>query len=362
MANPLGGVPMKAKFQTILLMTLTIAPAVAEENNVYGGIGKLKLSDDVTWIDETPLRPESYIGQLYVVDKKDLPSFYFASIPLPVAVEEEPSIKKSLLVKSTKDGSVSFLDIFKISGQKESVYQFQIVNSKKWSANSASPDYLKAITTFRNDPMTTTLFDSPETASVLMVTGVVQKKIWYKVFKKEGWGGSGTYYVKVEGNDYSSSDEYEESVKYGLLLRPIHSVNHALPKHITSASQVEDVSKNTVLPKGVTDRVAMIVSNSIYSDFRRKNFYGGGATAAPAAAQAEPMDMKAMESKGVEATLVKIEGEFYMLKGKNGKEFKGHFDDKTKKVGKLKAGSIVVISIDDKGHTTEIGVRGAMEQ
>ncbi|MBI3774197.1 MAG: hypothetical protein HY273_01350 [Gammaproteobacteria bacterium] len=58
--------------------------------------------------------------------------------------------------------------------------------------------------------------------------------------------------------------------------------------------------------------------------------------------------------KGVEATLVKIEGEFYMLKDKDGKEFKGHFNDKTKKVGSIKAGSMVVISIDDKGHTTEI--------
>ncbi len=62
----------------------------------------------------------------------------------------------------------------------------------------------------------------------------------------------------------------------------------------------------------------------------------------------------AADAKGVEATLVKIDGEFYMLKDKAGKEFKGHFNDKTKKVGDIKAGSMVVISIDDKGHTTEI--------
>ena len=58
--------------------------------------------------------------------------------------------------------------------------------------------------------------------------------------------------------------------------------------------------------------------------------------------------------KNVEATLVKIDGEFYMLKDKTGKEFKGHFNDKTKKVGNIKAGSMVVVSIDDTGHTTEI--------
>ncbi len=77
--------------------------------------------------------------------------------------------------------------------------------------------------------------------------------------------------------------------------------------------------------------------------------------AAPAAAPMEKhMDMKATEMKAVEATLVKIDGEFYILKDKDGKEFKGHFNDKTKKVGSIKPGSTVVVSIDDKGHTTEI--------
>ena len=77
--------------------------------------------------------------------------------------------------------------------------------------------------------------------------------------------------------------------------------------------------------------------------------------AAPAAAPMEKhMDMKATEMKAVEATLVKVDGEFYILKDKDGKEFKGHFNDKTKKVGSIKPGSMVVVSIDDKGHTTEI--------
>ena len=77
------------------------------------------------------------------------------------------------------------------------------------------------------------------------------------------------------------------------------------------------------------------------------------AAAPPAAAPAAPA-APATAVKGMEATLVKIEGEFYILKDKDGKEFKGHFNDKTKKVGSIKPGSMVVVSIDDKGHTTEI--------
>ncbi len=79
------------------------------------------------------------------------------------------------------------------------------------------------------------------------------------------------------------------------------------------------------------------------------------APAAPAAAPAAPAAVAApAAAKGVEATLVKVDGEFYILKDKDGKEFKGHFNDKTKKVGSIKPGSMVVVSIDDKGHTTEI--------
>lgn len=60
------------------------------------------------------------------------------------------------------------------------------------------------------------------------------------------------------------------------------------------------------------------------------------------------------DGKGIEGTVTKIEGEFYYVKDKAGKEVKGHFNDKTKKVGDIKVGAMVEIYIDDKGHTTEI--------
>lgn len=75
------------------------------------------------------------------------------------------------------------------------------------------------------------------------------------------------------------------------------------------------------------------------------------ADAAPAAAPAAPA---AAAAKGIEGTLTKIEGEYYFVKDKAGKEVKGHFNASTKKVGDIKAGAMVEIYIDDKGHTTEI--------
>lgn len=60
------------------------------------------------------------------------------------------------------------------------------------------------------------------------------------------------------------------------------------------------------------------------------------------------------DGKGIEGTLTKVEGEFYFVKDKAGKEVKGHFNASTKKVGDIKVGASVEIYIDDKGHTTEI--------
>lgn len=60
------------------------------------------------------------------------------------------------------------------------------------------------------------------------------------------------------------------------------------------------------------------------------------------------------DGKGIEGTVTKIEGEFYFVKDKAGKEVKGHFNASTKKTGDIKVGSMVEIYIDDKGHTTEI--------
>jgi hypothetical protein len=57
---------------------------------------------------------------------------------------------------------------------------------------------------------------------------------------------------------------------------------------------------------------------------------------------------------GVEGTLSKIEGEYYYVTTKDGKEVKGHFNDKTMKKGDIKVGAMVEIYVDDKGHTTKI--------
>ena len=51
--------------------------------------------------------------------------------------------------------------------------------------------------------------------------------------------------------------------------------------------------------------------------------------------------------------LTKIDGSFYVVKDKDGKEHKIHFNDSTKKTGDVKAGSHVEVD-DANGHANSI--------
>lgn len=57
----------------------------------------------------------------------------------------------------------------------------------------------------------------------------------------------------------------------------------------------------------------------------------------------------------VSGELVKIDGSFYVVKDKDGKEHRIHFNDSTMKTGDVKAGAQVNVD-DDKGHAKSIKV------
>lgn len=254
---------MKKAIAILILLAIS-ASVIAQENTVFGDINSFDIADNVKWINETPERPEDLIGKVYFVAKDKSSTEYFLPISVPYVNEDKPSIKKSIIVKSNKDGAIGFLEYFTISGKKNSVYEFQVVNDEVWSANQRSPDYLKAVTEFRNNPIVSPVFSSDDISDIFMVTGVFKRKIWYREFSEEEKSGSVSYFLKIDGKDYYSSATYEEVVKYGVQLKPIHSSRFKLPSLVFSANQVEEISgKISVRPEvltGVVNAVANTVS------------------------------------------------------------------------------------------------------
>jgi len=65
-------------------------------------------------------------------------------------------------------------------------------------------------------------------------------------------------------------------------------------------------------------------------------------------------EMAAPGSKSVTGNLLKIEGEFYVVKDAAGKEVRLHVDKSTKLEGSIKAGDKIEAQATDKGHALSV--------
>ena len=62
----------------------------------------------------------------------------------------------------------------------------------------------------------------------------------------------------------------------------------------------------------------------------------------------------------VSGDLVKIDGSFYVVKDKDGKEHRIHFNETTKTEGDIKAGAKVEVDVDAANHANSIKAMAAM--
>ena len=70
-------------------------------------------------------------------------------------------------------------------------------------------------------------------------------------------------------------------------------------------------------------------------------------------------EMAAPDSQVVKGDLLKIDGEFYVVKDASGKEVRLHVDGTSKLEGTFKAGDKIEAQASDKGHALSIKPAGA---
>ena len=116
----------------LLLITTLAFPLLgfSQETTIFGDIGSFKIADNVKWINETPERPGDLVGKVYFVAKDKSSTEYFLPIDVPYVNEDKPSIKKSVIVKSSKDGQIGFLEYFTISGKRIAFTNFRLLMTK----------------------------------------------------------------------------------------------------------------------------------------------------------------------------------------------------------------------------------------
>ena len=74
---------------------------------------------------------------------------------------------------------------------------------------------------------------------------------------------------------------------------------------------------------------------------------------------AAPGEMAAPGSQAVKGDLLRIDGEFYVVKDTSGKEVRLHVDGTSKLEGTFKAGDKIEAQASDKGHALSIKPAGA---
>lgn len=76
-------------------------------------------------------------------------------------------------------------------------------------------------------------------------------------------------------------------------------------------------------------------------------------------AMAAPGEMAAPGSQAIKGDLLRIDGEFYVVKDTSGKEVRLHVDGTSKLEGTFKAGDKIEAQASDKGHALSIRPAGA---
>jgi hypothetical protein len=79
-------------------------------------------------------------------------------------------------------------------------------------------------------------------------------------------------------------------------------------------------------------------------------------------AMAAPGEMAAPGSQAIKGDLLRIDGEFYVVKDTSGKEVRLHVDATSKLEGTFKAGDKIEAQASDKGHALSIRPAGSASE
>jgi hypothetical protein len=140
-----------------------------------------------------------------------------------IASVDEKSILKSpqtiseLIIDSKMSASAGFLSFVSLSVSQDEVYELRVINNMAARLVDKGDQWDQALSKWMVNPLCQQLINNPKVGSISIVTGVVQKYMTSKKYKKfEAGAKGGGWGVNVAGNLYLSSSEFQLDVIYGL--------------------------------------------------------------------------------------------------------------------------------------------------
>ncbi len=165
--------------------------------------------------------PTKLLGRVYY-EKVGSDALVPFQTRLAVAVDEgskltAPITVSELIVDSKISVSAEFLALVSLSVGTDEIFELRVINNAAARAVDVGDGWDAALEKWYANPRCKELVDDPSVSAVSVVTGVVQKYLTSKKFKKFEAGVKGGYVgVNVAGNLYMSSSEFQLDVVYGV--------------------------------------------------------------------------------------------------------------------------------------------------
>jgi len=200
-------------------------PAIEEANKLLQIKRNQIFIEDDSFIGD----PYSLLGRVIEVRSKDgkcdknVNNGYaeFSAFPIPgVTVNENSKIKqplktKSFIVDKKLSLEVGFLSFLNSKLDNESLFSVIVYDQAVGLLKIQDPNYLTGMRMWiqQNE----NIINDPEICHLLVVTGMVQKNIIRKKYKKfDVKAKGGAYGLSVNGNLYTSTEDYSLDMRFGL--------------------------------------------------------------------------------------------------------------------------------------------------
>lgn len=128
-----------------------------------------------------------------------------------------PSTVSELIIESSRQASLEFLMFLSLSVGNEEVLELRVINNAAARAIDSGDGWDEALDKWHADDRCQALINDPEVTAISVVTGVIQKYLSSKKYRKFEAGIKGGYAgINVGGKLYTSSSEFQLDIVYGV--------------------------------------------------------------------------------------------------------------------------------------------------
>ncbi|WP_282126773.1 hypothetical protein [Marinifilum flexuosum] len=173
--------------------------------------------------------PEPLLGKVFI-EKEGESELKRWALSIPPIIDEksilrEPIKRMELIIENKVAANVEFLTFLSSNVSNEEIYEVKVIDNAAVRLIDYGDDWEKSLIKWMNSPFNQDIINNSRVKSIGIVTGVVQKFIISKKYKKfEASVKGGAYGVNVGGELYTSTSEYTFETRYGVDLVYLPSV------------------------------------------------------------------------------------------------------------------------------------------